>query len=200
VMESSAGHQDHALRLAERALALLGEGSDVRNLARLRTQVGAMMLRVDPPNPAEAQQLLERAREEFAASSVGLVDRARCDVNLAMARLLQGDPGSAQQLAEAALTEVTDAAPLFAANAHIVLGRIHMASDDRPAAREQYQAAAAALTGIGSDRAVAQTWFELATLLEHVGDSDGSRDAYRNAAAATGLRLPEAETRLQPAY
>jgi hypothetical protein len=31
-------------------------------------------------------------------------------------------------------------------------------------------------------------WFELATLLEDVNDFDAARDAYRSAAAASGIR------------
>jgi hypothetical protein len=44
------------------------------------------------------------------------------------------------------------------------------------------------LTGAGSDRDAAQLWFELADLLEDIGDLDAARDAYRSAAASTGLR------------
>ena len=44
------------------------------------------------------------------------------------------------------------------------------------------------LTGVGSDRNAAQLWFELAGLLEGVGELDAARDAYRSAAASTGLR------------
>jgi hypothetical protein len=44
------------------------------------------------------------------------------------------------------------------------------------------------LTSIGSDRGAAQLWFELADLLEEVGDFDAARDAYKSAAVSTGLR------------
>ena len=44
------------------------------------------------------------------------------------------------------------------------------------------------LTGVGADRDAAQLWFELADLLEEVGDVDGARNAYRSAAASSGLR------------
>jgi Tfp pilus assembly protein PilF len=43
------------------------------------------------------------------------------------------------------------------------------------------------LTRIGADRSAAQLWFELASLLEEVGEFDSARDAYRSAAASTGL-------------
>jgi hypothetical protein len=44
------------------------------------------------------------------------------------------------------------------------------------------------LTGVGADHDAAQLWFELADLLEDVGDVDAARDAYRSAAASSGLR------------
>ena len=44
------------------------------------------------------------------------------------------------------------------------------------------------LTSVGADRDAADLWFELAGLLEGVGDLDAARVAYRSAAASTGLR------------
>ena len=51
-----------------------------------------------------------------------------------------------------------------------------------------YREAVMLLTGIGADRGAAQLWFELAGLLEGVGDLDTALQAYRSAAAASGLR------------
>jgi hypothetical protein len=44
------------------------------------------------------------------------------------------------------------------------------------------------LTSVGSDRDAAEMWFELAGLLEDVNEFDGARDAYRSAAAASGVQ------------
>ena len=46
----------------------------------------------------------------------------------------------------------------------------------------------APLSAIGADHGAAQLWFDLADLLEGVGLAEASRDAYRRAAASTGLR------------
>jgi predicted RNA polymerase sigma factor len=43
------------------------------------------------------------------------------------------------------------------------------------------------LTSIGADRGAAVLWFELASLLEELGEQDDARDAYKRAAASTGL-------------
>ena len=62
------------------------------------------------------------------------------------------------------------------------------ASNDMEGAMGAYRRAVFLLTGIGADRDAAQLWFELADLFEQAGDIEASRDAYRSAAAASGLR------------
>ena len=55
VFEAGRGAVRDAIPLAQRALALLAEGQDARNLAGLRTHLGIMQLRMDPPQVDEAQ-------------------------------------------------------------------------------------------------------------------------------------------------
>ena len=54
-------------------------------------------------------------------------------------------------------------------------------------AKRAYREAILLLSGVGADRGAAQIWFELGGLLEGLGDQDGALDAYRRAAASTGL-------------
>jgi Tfp pilus assembly protein PilF len=77
----------------------------------------------------------------------------------------------------------------LAAFNHVLAGRVAHLDDDPAAARRHFQAAAQALTAIGSDRSVARTWFELAGLLAEVGDTEAAAAAYRSAGAANGLRV-----------
>ena len=51
-----------------------------------------------------------------------------------------------------------------------------------------YRRAVFRSTGVGADRDAAQLWFELADLLEGVGDLGAALEAYRSAAASSGLR------------
>ncbi len=81
-----------------------------------------------------------------------------------------------------------DDVPLTAAEASALLGQVIAASGDMAGAMRAYQRAVFMLTSIGADRDAAQLWFELADLFEQVGDVTASRDAYRSAAAASGLR------------
>jgi tetratricopeptide (TPR) repeat protein len=188
VMQSRRGRQPEAIALAEKALALLSEGSDARNIARLRAQLGVMLLRSSDGDPRAAERHLKRARRDLAAGSGSVVDIARVDVDLAAARLAQGDVDAAETSAGLALEAAGEQFPLLAAEAHLALGGAAQSRRDRAATRAHFAAAAAALTAAGSDRGAAQAWYELGAHLDDSGDVEGARDAYRSAAAAAGLR------------
>ena len=179
-----------ALDLAERALALLSETSDDRALARLRLQLGLLLLRDQPPQLREAHDALTRARTELA-DGASAVDVARCDCALALVHLNQGELDEAEKLATRARESATSA-PLAAAQCDVVLGRVCAARGATDAARRHYWNAVAVLTGIAGDRGAAAAWFELGGLLEEAGDLDGARTAYRSAAAAAGITSPTA--------
>lgn len=187
VVESTKGRTTVAAPLAARALALLSEGRDERNLARLRLQVGRLLLQADPPEVATAIDHATRARADLEHTSATAVDLAFCDVTLAQAQLLTGDPTAARELAERCLELAPAEAALPRVEATIVLGQVEASAGDAEAARARYQAAAQLLSGVGADRSAAQVWYELAELLEEVHEYDSARAAFRSAAAATGL-------------
>jgi transcriptional regulator with XRE-family HTH domain len=189
VLESERGAIGAAVPLAERALALLSEGQDARNLARLRTQLGSMQLRLDPPEVDAAREQLEQAGRDLEWSSAGTVDVAWNDVELARAQFLCGDTTAARELSRRVHDAVRTQAPLVAAEAKAMEGRAAAAEGDLDGAARAYQEAVHTLTGIGADRSAAQLWFDLAGLLEEVGQMDASRDAYRSAAASSGLQV-----------
>lgn len=187
VVEATRGRTSAAAPLAARALALLSEGRDERNLARLRLQVGRLLLQADPPEVTTAIDHATRARAELEHTSASAVDLAFCDVTLAQARLLTGEPAAARELAERCLAQAPAGAALPRVEATIVLGQVAAGEGDADAARARYQAAAQLLSAVGADRSAAQVWYELAELLEEVHEYDGARAAFRSAAAATGL-------------
>lgn len=192
--EAQRGSMQTAVELAERALSLLREGESDRNLGRLQAELGMMQLQLDPPPVAQARRNLERAAELYAWSNASPADLARKDIAMARAHLLSGDPEAAYALAEEVRLATEQTLPLVAAEACTLQGMADMASGDREAARSRYQHAVALLTGLGADRSAAQLWFELAQMLESVGELEASRNAYRSAAAATGLRTQTATT------
>jgi transcriptional regulator with XRE-family HTH domain/ATP/maltotriose-dependent transcriptional regulator MalT len=184
---SERGETRHAVELADRAIALLGEGDDDIGLARLRGELGLLMLADGDADPAEAASVLRRARGDAERAQAPEVDLARFDLGLARCALLEGDLASAERLALSARRRA-GSAPTTHAQADVVLGRIANVRGDMEQALDRFRAAAATLTGIMADRSVAQTWYELGELLAAAGDAGGARDAFRSAAAAAGVR------------
>jgi transcriptional regulator with XRE-family HTH domain len=186
--EAQRGSVANAVPLAERALALLAEGQDARNLARLRTNLGRMQLELDPPEVPEALRNLTQAAEELGWSSASAQEIASNNCQIARAHYLAGDLSQAAELCSAILASLGDDSPLCRAETQALSGQIAAARGDADEAGRAYRRAVFALTSAGADKDAAQLWFELADLLEDVGDVMGARDAYRSAAAATGLR------------
>ena len=187
VMESRAGRPEIALGLASKALGIFEAGEDGRNLARLRTQVGILQLRMDPPEPRSALAVLSQAQVELELSSANRADRADNLLAQARAHFLLGHHERTDELIAATLEEAGVRAPLVAADARLLQGQVlagHGAVDE---AKRAYREAILLLSGVGADRGAAQTWFELGGLLEELGDAAGSLDAFRRAAASTGL-------------
>jgi len=187
-MQARRGDVAAAVPLAERALALLGEGQDARNLARLRTEVGRLQLELDPPELDEARHNLEQAAAEMEWSSATPVDRAWTLLGLAKVSFMVGDLVASRDLIAQVQTTADGHAPLAEAEALTLEGRTLAADGDPDLAALSYQKAVHRLSAIGADQGAAQLWFDLADLLEGVGLSEAALDAYRRAAVSTGLR------------
>jgi transcriptional regulator with XRE-family HTH domain len=188
VMQANRGDVSAAVPLAERALALLSEGQDARNLARLRTEVGRLQLELDPPALDEARLNLQQAAEEMEWSSASPVDRSWTLLGLARVSFLAGDLDGSRELIAQVHSTADGHAPLAEAEALTLEGRTHAAEGRSDLAAQSYQAAVLRLSAIGADQSAAQLWFDLADLLGGVGLADESLDAYRRAAVSAGLR------------
>lgn len=187
-MQARRGEVRDAVPLAERAMALLGEGKDARNLARLRTELGRLQLVLEPPALDEARHHLEQAAEDLAWTSAAPVDRAWIELGLAHAHFLSGDLTATRDLTARVLSIAEGHAPLAAAEAKSIEGQSYAAEGDVSQAAASYQDAIRLLSAVGADRGAAQLWFDLAEQLDQIGMTDAARDAYRRAAASTGLR------------
>lgn len=188
MMEADRGSVRNAIPLAERALALLADGQDGRNLARLRSTVADLQLQLDPPEIDAARDNLARADEELRFSSASAIDLARNQLFRARASLLAGDLDEARQMCADIVVDFVEVDPSLAADAQTIRGQASAALGATEEARDAYRHAVMLLTSIGADRNAAQLWFELAGLLEGVGDMETARTAYRSAAASVGLR------------
>lgn len=195
-MQARRGDVAAAVPLAERALALLGEGQDARNLARLRTEVGRLQLELDPPALDEARHNLEQAAAELEWSSGSPVDRAWTLLGLARVAFLAGDLGESRDLIGRVHLTADGHAPLAEAEALVLEGRTLAAEGEAELAALAYQKAVHRLSAIGADQGAAQLWFDLADLFTGLGMADAALDAYRRAAVSTGLRARVASTTL----
>ena len=129
-MQARRGDILNAAPLAERALALLGEGQDTRNLARLRTELGRLQLALDPPDVEQARQNLEKAADELDWSSAAPVDKAWTQLGLARARFLAGDLAGSRELTSE-VHEISEGhAPLAEAEARALEGQTYAAEGD----------------------------------------------------------------------
>ena len=137
---------------------------------------------------AGAHENLEKAAEELAWTSASTVEISRNALARARAHYLGGDMTRAEDMCFEVLATASDEAPILAADAQALAGQVAAARGDVEGAKSAYRHAVFLLTGAGADRDAAQLWFELADLLEDVGDVDAAREAYRSAAASTGLR------------
>ncbi len=193
VMQANRGDVAAAVPLAERALALMGEGQDSRNLARLRTEVGRLHLELDPPDLAGARANLEQAAADMLWSSATPVDMAWTLLGLAKVSFLAGDLAQSRDLIGQA-QDTADGHALLEAEALTLDGRTHAAEGATEQAAACYQRAVLVLSGIGADQGAAQLWFDLADLLHGVGLHEDALDAYRRAAVSSGLRARIATT------
>ena len=191
LIRSESGDMVEALSLAKRALHLLENTERVRDLGRLRTLLSMMLLKADPPRLEDARQQLQIADTELDWSEATPADRAWHDLTSARALYLEGRFEEAEIRALRVL-DATAEVPIVGVDAMVLLGQIAWSSSEREESHAWYRRAIATLTGVGADREAAQAWFEVGTLAAEAGLVAESADAFRRAAASTGLtaRLP----------
>jgi hypothetical protein len=136
----------------------------------------------------EAHANLDKAAEELVWCSASAIEIARNNLARARAFFFEGDVYTAHATCAEVFAAVDGEAPFIAADAKTLEGQVAAANGDTASAKSSYLQAVFILSGLGADRGAAQLWFELATLLEDVGEFEAARDAYRSAAASTGLR------------
>ncbi|QIG45032.1 helix-turn-helix domain-containing protein [Nocardioides anomalus] len=191
-IRANSGDVAEALTLAKRALHLLESTERVRDLGRLRTQMVWIQLQTDEPQLDDAREQLRLADTELDWSEAGPADRARNQIVQAKAMLMAGEAEECRAVAQAVLATADDDLVIIRTEALTLLGQAAWSLDDREGAQASYRQAIMLLTGAGADREAAQMWFELGTLAAQAGLLAESADAFRRAAASTGLsaRLP----------
>lgn len=181
------GEFDAALRLAERAIALLGEENDPRNLSRLRTAYALFLLIARPQDAERAREVLLKAERELESSSASTVDMAWCLTIQARAELALGRPVEAAAFATRATDLLKDTAGHAIAQAYTVLGEAYEGLGQREEAVNALSQAVDYLEKMEAHRPAARTWFDLAELLGAAGQPDGQKAAFQRALSCMDL-------------
>lgn len=178
---------DTAATHAQRALALLGEATDPRNLSRLRAQYGYLMLLADSSNLERARDELQRAMDEMTETTASEVDIALCLTELARIEIATGDPDRAVDRADAALNLLGNGPRLATAGALIVLAEARVRLGQAAEAIEVVDRVTTCLEQMEPSREAAEGWFNLAELLAETGPPERRAEAYRRALTCAGL-------------
>jgi transcriptional regulator with XRE-family HTH domain len=189
VLAGELGHKADAVFLVERALALFGEGSDERNLARLHNAHATLLMRSDPTRASDALAMLRSAHEtlEVAGSEI---DIAYCETEMARALTLVGDAAAGIDMALSALSRLESETRLEGARARTALAYALAAAGRGGEATAEYQAAALTLENLKAPHQAALVWAELAVVADAGGDVAGAMAATRRALRSAHLEPP----------
>jgi tetratricopeptide (TPR) repeat protein len=181
------GDFEAGLKLAERAIALLGEENDPRSLGRLRMALATMLLDAHPEQAERARQLTLEAEQELAASSASTVDMAWCLTTQARAELLLDNPVEAAAIAQRATGLLAGTAKLALAQTLTILSEAHSRLGHQEEAVAVLFQAIEYMEKMEAHRPAARTWFDLAELLGAAGRVDGQKAAFERALSCMDL-------------
>ena len=183
------GSLDEALRLTDRAVALLGEEEDSRDLPRLRMNYAWLLLHQENPDAIRALAELERAERALRDSrlEMGVIHTTR-----GRAFLCLGQHDDAAENAASALQMLGPSEHIDRTEALILLGDVGAARFEEDLACESYREAHKVLSNMDPSREVARLWRQLGDSLRRYGDQPGALTAYDAALAMTGFaRTPQ---------
>jgi transcriptional regulator with XRE-family HTH domain len=186
VVAHERGRVADAIRLTDRAVAMIGEQEDSRDLPRLRMHYAWVLLNHPEPRALEALRQLDRAEAEDALAGSQL-DQGVVATFRGRAHLVLGDADTAAEHAATALTLLGASAHIERLSALMLLGDVEVARGDRDVAVECYREAAQMLAPMVPSRAVARLWRELGDCWRLVGEPDRTVEAYDRSLAMTGL-------------
>jgi tetratricopeptide (TPR) repeat protein len=183
------GAVDEALRLTDRAVALLSEEEESRDLPRLRVNYAWLLLHQEVPDAIRAMAELDRAEKAMRGSKLelGVIHTLR-----GRAYLCLGQYDDAAEHAASALQMLGPSEHIDRTEALILLGDVGAARFEEDLAHESYREAHKVLSGMDPSREVARLWRQLGDSLRRYGDQPGALTAYDAALAMTGLaRTPQ---------
>jgi tetratricopeptide (TPR) repeat protein len=195
IIQGRRGKVAAAADFSRKALAIFEEADDLRALGALRSEAADLHLSMDPPEPAAALELLDRAEREMAWSAGAVSTRSSLLVTRARAHLIAGDTTAAAEALRRAEEDLPAADVVVRAYAASLGGQIAAAEGRFDDAAGTYREAVRLLSELGADQRVGRLWYELGDLLADAGDSEGAVAAFRRGAVAAGA-LPAHRTSL----
>ncbi|RIQ31170.1 tetratricopeptide repeat protein [Jiangella rhizosphaerae] len=180
LIAESRGELALALNLVDRALAMFGEGDDVRNLARLRVAHAGLLLHGSEPQAERSLEILDGVEENIKRYGSS-TDIANFYSRRAQTLLQLGRLDDARESVEASLRELGDQPRVGGAIARLTLARILRAQGAVDESIREAALAASMLESMGASRVAAAAWRELADLYRDLGRVDDAMNAYDSA-------------------
>ncbi len=133
------GRKLDAVKLAEKAVALVSEGDDKRRLARLTAAQGSILLSLDEPQIDRAVELLLRAYTQMEECG-SVVDLGTIAIELGKAEILAGEPDEAERWVRRCLELMGDEPRLETAHGRLLLAHAQMMQGHAEEASQTAQA------------------------------------------------------------
>ena len=185
------GAVDEALRLTDRAVGLLAEDEDSRDLPRLRVHYAWLLLHDEQPDAIRALRQLDSA-ETHSSVRGSKLDLGVIHTLRGRAYLVLGQVDDAAEHAATALQMLGPSEHVDRAEALLLLGDVGAAQFQEDLAYEAYREANKVLSGMRASREVALLWRQLGDSLRRFGDQPGALTAYDASLTLAGLpRAPQ---------
>jgi tetratricopeptide (TPR) repeat protein len=180
------GSVEDALRLTDRAVALLGEQGDTSDLPRLRLHYAWLLLHQEKPAAGEALAQLDRA-EAYSAVRGSRLDLGMAATLRGRAYLVLGALDDAAEHAARSLQLLGPSEHIERTAALILLGDVGAARFEEDLAEESYGEARTVLTAMKPSREVARLWRQLGDSLRRIGDQPAALHAYDASLTLSGM-------------
>ena len=185
-----------AVRLTDRAVALLGEQEESRDLPRLRMNYCWLLLNHPAPLASEALRQLDWAEADPALAGSQL-DLGTAATFRGRAHLLLGEVDDAAEHAARALQLLGPSEHIERASALLLLGDVGAVQLDMDLALESYGEAELVLSRMKTTRRVARLWRELGDSWRDLGELHRAVRSYDRSFEIVGLAPRPMSSRVQ---
>ena len=186
IVAQERGALDEALRLTDRAAALLSEEEESSDLPRLRLHYAWLLLHHAYPDAVAALAQLDRADTHPSVRGSKL-DQGIIATLRGRAYLVLGQHDDAAEQAANALQLLGPSEHIARTEALILLGDVGSARFEEDLADEAFREARTVLAGMTTTREVARLWRQLGDSLRRTGDQPGALHAYDASLTIAGM-------------